>query len=142
MATQLCDRCRILEIDDSVVGVVKSILGGKVEYLEYRLYGTDRPRADAQLDYLIEDTLPGLQILEASASTTSSPCGFCRLLRECILNSRPEDEAWEGKLSIRLQYVFRKGTPEALRAYWDIPTGAKSCPKGVLFALEGGQGRS
>lgn len=141
MESKLCDRCCVLVIDDSAMGVVKSISGGKVQYLEYRSKGTDRPPSNMPLAYCVEDILPDLAVLAASTSVRHSPWSFCHLLRKCILDSRPENEAWGGKIAIRLQYIFRKDTPVALRACWNLLKGAESCPRGVLFALEDSQGR-
>ncbi|RTE83068.1 hypothetical protein BHE90_002400 [Fusarium euwallaceae] len=142
MPSQLCHRCRALEIDDSAVGTIKSILRGSVEYLDYNRQGASRQPDPIQLDYLLEDTLPDLLVLQSSKAEEGSPCDFCQLLRDCILDSRTEDSAWAGKLNIRLQYIFREGIPEALRAYWEPPAGTESFPQGVLFALEGAQIKS
>lgn len=142
MPSQLCHRCRVLEIDDSAIGTVKSILRGSVEYLDYSRQGTSRQPDPIQLDYLLEDALPDLPVLQSSKAEGGSPCDFCQLLRDCILDSRPEDLVWAGKLNIRLQYIFREGIPEALRAYWEPPPGTESFSQGVLFALEGGPRKS
>ncbi|EEU37527.1 uncharacterized protein NECHADRAFT_86423 [Fusarium vanettenii 77-13-4] len=142
MPSQLCHRCCVLEIDDSAVGSIKSILRGSVEYLDYNRQGASRQPDPIQLDYLLEDTLPDLPVLQSSKTDGGSPCDFCQLLRDCILDSTSEDSVWAGKLNIRLQYIFREGIPEALRAYWEPPTGTESFPQGVLFALEGAQIKS
>lgn len=142
MPSQLCHRCRVLEIDDSVVGTIKSILRGAVEYLDYNRQGAGSQPDPIQLDYFLEDTLPDLPALQSSRAEGGSSCDFCQLLRDCILDSRPEDSVWTGKLNIRLQYIFREGIPEVLRAYWEPPVGTESFPRSILFALEGGPGKS
>ncbi|KAI0386981.1 HET-domain-containing protein [Hypomontagnella monticulosa] len=91
----LCDRCQVLQFDDSVLGAGTSDESGGY------FFRNGGPDHHPFLKYDLRDHLPDLPVLSKSAQ---HGCDFCNILRISVLKDaakRPEQE-----LRVRLQLIF------------------------------------
>ena len=135
--SKLCDRCKVVEIDDKALGgCIKTSETGE-EHVSFDVKGG---LLDT-LHYELNDTFPNLPLLSASAS---SGCALCSVIREKILEYTEKYQRTYLKLSLcgmryRLQKsIWRENSEpwlEALLIIFKLDKGEEETLHALRFDL-------
>jgi hypothetical protein len=114
----LCEKCKVIELNDHFPGLEEAILDDGHPVLKYN--GTD-----LELDFDRWDTFPDLPGLEESAEMG---CGFCGLLRSTLQDILADQFAKHGNVDGRLRlsklvYAIDRDEYEDFSEYWNDPSG-------------------
>jgi len=109
----LCEKCKIIELDDRLPGLEEITLDD-----ERRVLHSDQ---DIELDFDCWDTFPELPDLKASAE---SGCDFCGLLRSTLQDelaqTYAENDEMDTRLHItRLSYVWDRDKYQDSKHFWN-----------------------
>lgn len=99
MDTNLCEKCKCLEIDDRALGGFERSVEGQSFLV---LNAEDEPQY-IDTKYHFEDIFPRLPHLAESAS---AGCDFCRWLRKTVLKAKLASPAFDTPVVFSIQYLF------------------------------------
>ena len=102
-ATRLCERCQKASFDD---GKHKGFVAISDTGSEYLKLDNDEVEVELDTDFELDDSLPDLEILTASAKE----CDFCDLLRLQIKESKECKNLGQMLISITFAHSWRNGS--------------------------------
>ncbi|KAK8015800.1 Neutral/alkaline non-lysosomal ceramidase [Apiospora marii] len=104
MGTSLCEKCKCLELDDATLGGFDG--ASSTEGRSFLAFDQEDGARNIPLDYRLEDSLPDLPRL---AESGRNGCGFCKLLRQSLVDSGvvATKTADAARVVISLAYVWK-----------------------------------
>ncbi|KAI2467405.1 HET-domain-containing protein [Annulohypoxylon bovei var. microspora] len=124
----LCDRCQVLQFNDSAFGFGTRDESGR-HYFQVRDLNDTHPF----LIYDLKDQLPGLPVIFKSAQ---NGCAFCRILRPSIIKGCSHFPTLE--IRVRLQLVFSpEGRFMSVLARVGLQLGQDSDETLLMFGVDG-----
>ena len=127
-AARLCDRCRVIELDDKVLGATIQVSEAGDEFLKFgESYGAKR------LDFEVVDFLPNLPELKSSAL---SGCELCCFLHTAILRLGNDGEFRHEEPQVKSFLSSKVKCTIALYIAWNLKYERSPPHPGTSLALQ------